>query len=201
MALGLVEKDGNISGVYDVNLDTKEFSAVRPALGWVAYQLKDVSTASWHSYRTGSYDRERREARFMEKLTGKEIPSAGHLAAEQFSFIDEITTDHGWLTFYLENCFNVDKVFGMRTAKQDGQLNIYANYDMDNGQICDALELVLVHTDGTEESSAYPLNAVEKAVLLQKMDSYCQQQTGLSLKDYNVQQIAEKTPGPSGPVM
>ena len=57
MALGLVEKDGNISGVYDVNLDTKEFSAVRPALGWVAYQLKDVSTASWHSYRTGSYDR------------------------------------------------------------------------------------------------------------------------------------------------
>ena len=201
MALGLVEKDGNISGVYDVNLDTKEFSAVRPALGWVAYQLKDVSTASWHSYRTGSYDRERREARFMEKLTGKEIPSAGHLAAEQFSFIDEITTDHGWLTFYLENCFNVDKVFGMRTAKQDGQLNINANYDMDNGQICDALELVLVHTDGTEESSAYPLNAVEKAVLLQKMDSYCQQQTGLSLKDYNVQQIAEKTPGPSGPVM
>lgn len=66
MAAGCVNGDRRVSGAYDVDLDAKEFSAVRPELGWITYRLKDVSTASWHSYRTGSYDRERRDARFMQ---------------------------------------------------------------------------------------------------------------------------------------
>lgn len=62
MALGCIEGNRKITGVYDVNLDAQEFSSVRPDFGWVAYRLKDVSTASWHSRRTGSYDRERRNS-------------------------------------------------------------------------------------------------------------------------------------------
>ena len=71
-------------------------------------------------------------------------------------------------------------------------MNLYANYDMTAGQICDELELVLVHASGKEESVEYRLNAVEKAVLLRKMEDYCQQQTGQSLKDYSTQRLAEE---------
>ena len=87
------------------------------------------------------------------------------------------------------------------TAKQDGQLNIYANHNMAAGQISDELELTLIHADGHEESLSYSLNAVEKAVLLRKMDDYCQQQTGQPLADYSVQLMAEDLASPIGPVL
>ena len=201
MAAGCVEGDRKITGVYDVDLDAKEFSAVRPIHGWISYRLKDVSTANWHSYRADSYDRERRQARFMEKLAGREILSSGHLSAEHFSFADEITADDGRLNFYLENSFDGDRVFGTRTAKGDDWLNVYANYDMAAGQVCDMLEAVLHRADGREESIEYSLDAVEKAALLRKMEDYCQQQTGQSLKEYSAQCMAEDMAPPAGPVM
>ena len=96
------------------------------------------------------------------------------------------------LNFYLETGFDVDKVFGTRTAERAEQMNLYADYDMGAGQVCDELELVLVHASGKEEALTYPLNAEEKAVLLRKMDDYCQQQTGQSLQDYSTQRMAEE---------
>ena len=201
MAVACVTGARKITGVFDVDLDAQEFSSVRPELGWITYRLKDVSTASWHLYRADSYDRERRQARFTEKLTGREIASAGHLSAKDFSFADEITADDGRLNFYLENSFDVDRVFGTRTAKGDDWLNVYANYDMAAGQVCDMLEVDLHRADGREESIEYRLNAVEKAALLQKMDTYCQQQTGQSLADYSAQRMAEDMAPPAGLVM
>lgn len=201
MAVACVTGARKITGVFDVDLDAQEFSSVRPELGWITYRLKDVSTASWHSYRADSYDRERRQARFTEKLTGREIASAGHLSAKDFSFADEITADDGRLNFYLENSFDVDRVFDTRTAKGDDWLNVYANYDMASGQVCDMLEVDLHRADGQEESMEYRLNAVEKAALLQKMDAYCQQQTGQSLREYSAQCMAEDMAPPAGPVM
>ena len=70
-------------------------------------------------------------------------------------------------------------------------LNVYANYDMASGQVCDELEVDLHWADGREETVEYRLNAVEKAVLLWKMDAYCQEQTGLSMADYSAQMMAE----------
>ena len=201
MAVACVTGARKITGVFDADLDAQEFSSVRPDLGWITYRLKDVSTASWHSYRTGSYDKERRQARFTEKLAGREIVSAGHLSAKDFSFADEVTADDGRLNFYLENSFDVDRVFGTRVAKGDDWLNVYANYDMASGQVCDMLEVDLHRADGREESMEYCLNAVEKAALLQKMDAYCQQQTGQSLREYSAQCMAEDMALPAGPVM
>lgn len=201
MLTSCMEGGGQITDAYDVDLDRLELSAVRPSLGWVSYRLKDASTAVWHADRCGSYDWNVRKARFMEKLAGREIASAGHLSAEDFSFADEITADDGRLNFYLENSFDVDRVFGTRTAKSDNWLNIYANYDMAAGQVCDVLEVDLHRADGREESIEYRLNAVEKAALLQKMDTYCQQQTGQSLADYSAQCMAEDMAPPAGPVM
>lgn len=201
MLTSCMEGGRQITDVYDVDLDRRELSTVRPSLGWVSYRLKDASTAVWHADRCGSYDWNVRQARFMEKLAGREIASAGHLSAENFSFADEITADDGRLNFYLENSFDVDRVFGTRTAKRDDWLNVYANYDMASGQVCDMLEVDLHRADGREGSMEYRLNAVEKAALLQKMDAYCQQQTGQSLADYSAQHLTEDMVPPAGPVM
>ena len=167
----------------------------------VSYRLKDVSTAVWHADRCGSYSWNVRNARFTEKLAGKETASAGHLSAKNFSFADEITADDGRLNFYLENSFDVDRVFGTRTAKGDDWLNVYASYDMAAGQVCDMLEVDLHRADGREESLEYRLDDVEKSALLQKMDAYCQQQTRQSLKEYSAQCMAEDMAPPAGPVM
>lgn len=201
MAARCVDRDKKITGVYDVDLDARVFSQVRPVHGWVSYRLKDVSTASWHAFRTGSYDRDRRQARFTQKLEGKEIVSAGRLGAANFSFVDEIMAVGGRLNFYLENSFDVDRVFGTRTAKRDDWLNVYANYDMSSRQVCDELELVLIRASGKDMSLSYPLNTVEKAALLRRMEDYCQQQTGQSLEDYSTQLMAADMTPPTGPAM
>ena len=201
MLTSCMEGECQITDVYDVDLDRLELSAVRPSLGWVSYRLKDASTAVWHADRCGSYSWNVRNARFTEKLAGKETASAGHLSAENFSFADEITADDGRLNFYLENSFDVDRVFGTRTAKRDDWLNVYANYDMASGQVCDMLEVDLHRADGREVSMEYRLNAVEKAALLRKMEDYCQQQTGQSLADYSAQRLTEDMAPPTGPVM
>jgi hypothetical protein len=203
MAFACVTGDQKITGVYDVDLDTKEFSAVRPELGWITYRLKDVSTASWHSYRGGSYDRERRQFRLMEKLADREIPSAGHLSSENIVLSDGLVADNGQLNFYMETAFGVDKVFGTRICpgESDDSLNIYANYDCAAGQVCDELEVDLHWADGREEAVEYRLNAVEKATLLRKMEEYCLQQTGQTLKDYSGQLLAEDMAPPTAPSM
>ena len=56
MLTSCMEGDRQITYVYDVDLDRRELSAVRPSLGWVSYRLKDASTAVWHADRCGSYD-------------------------------------------------------------------------------------------------------------------------------------------------
>jgi len=78
---------------------------------------------------------------------------------------------------------------------------VYADYDMVAGQVCDKLEVDLHRADGREESLEYRLNAAEKAVLLRKMDAYCQQQTGQTLAEYSAQRMAEEMTPPTGPVM
>ena len=118
----------------------------------------------------------------------RQAPAAWHLSAEDISLTEEICEMDGHrLNFYMAAGFDA----GTRTAMRGAQLNVYANYDMGTGQVCDELELVLVHASGKEEALTYPLNAVEKAVLLRKMDDYCQQQTGQSLQDYSTQRLAE----------
>ena len=77
---------------------------------------------------------------------------------------------------------------------------IYANYDMEKNHPCDTLELNLCKADGTEETWSYPLNAAEREVLARKMEAFCQQQTGMSLRDY-AQQFQEKPEQRQGPVM
>ena len=192
MAAARSAQSCKVAAAFDIDFDRMEFSTVHPFTGWATYKLNDVSTAVWYAERCGSYEWAVRQARLVEKLAGREICSAGHLSAEDLTPAEEICEMDGHrLNFYLETGFDVDKVFGTRTAKRAEQMNLYANYDMGTGQVCDELGLVLVHASGKEEELAYSLNAVEKTVLLRKMDDYCQRQTGQSLKDYSAQRLAE----------
>ena len=80
-------------------------------------------------------------------------------------------------------------------------LNVYANYDMNSGQVCDELEIALHRGDGSETALSYHLNAAEKEVLLRKMEDYCQEQTGMGLAEYSAQIMAEAPEPPTGPAM
>ena len=136
-------------------------------------------------------------------MDGRELTSPGHLSARDISFADEISEINGLLNFYMETGFNVDAVFGTHvcTSENDDTLNVYANYDCSTGQVCDELEVDLHRADGGEESLPYTLNAAEKEVLLRKMDAYCQEQTGQTLRDYSAQLMADDMAPPTQPLM
>ena len=164
--------------------------------------MRDVSAAVYHATRSQFASSDDKWRKLLDHLSGKEITSARHLSARNFSFGDEIIESDGKLNFYVQAEFDVDAAFGtfVLTDKNDDWLNIYANYDIAEDRPCDTLELTLCKGDGSEESWSYPLNAAEQDVLLRKMEEYCQQQTGMSLHDY-AQQFREEPEQQQGPVM
>ena len=188
-----IENTGKVRGVFDVNFDKREFSAVHVMDGWRTWAMRDVSAAAYHATRSQFASSDDQWRKLLDHLSGKEIPSAGHLSARNFSFGDEIIESDGKLNFYVRTEFDVDTAFGtfVLTDKNDDWLNIYANYDIAEDRPCDTLELTLCKGDGSEESWSYPLNAAEQEVLMRKMEEFCQQQTGMSLREY-AQQLHEE---------
>ena len=194
-----MENTGKVIGAFDINFDKWEFSAVNTMDGWQSWFMRDVSTAAYHANRSQLASNDERWRKLLGHLDGKEITSAGHLSARNFSFGDEIIESDGKLNFCVRTNFDVDEAFGtfVCTDQNDDWLNIYANYDVEQDRLCDTLELNLCKGDGSEESWSYPLNAAEQEVLLRKMEAFCQQQTGMSLHEY-AQQLRDsesQTPG------
>lgn len=198
-----MENTGKVTGAFELDFEKQEFSAVHIMDGWQTFAMDDVSSAAYHAYRKNRLSAEQRLSRFLDRLDGRQLPSAGHLSARELVLAEEISEVDGLLNFYLETSFDVDKVFGTKvcTGENDDWLNVYANYDTASGQVCDTLEIALHRGDGGEKSLSYLLNAAEKEVLLRKMEEYCQEQTGMSLSDYSAQLTAENMAPPAGPVM
>ena len=197
-----MENTGKVRGVFDVNFDKREFSAVRIMDGWRTWAMRDVSAAVYHATRSQFASSDDKWRKLLDHLSGKEITSVGHLSARNFSFGDEIIESDGKFNFYVQTEFDVDAAFGtfVLTDENDDWLNVYANYNIAQGKPCGTLELTLCKGDGSEESWSYQLNAAEQDVLLRKMEEYCQQQTGMSLHDY-AQQFREEPEQQQGPVM
>ena len=187
-----MENTGKVRGVFDVNFDKREFSVVHIIDGWQTWAMRDVSVAVYHATRSQFASGDDKWRKLLDHLNGKEITSAGHLSAQNFSFGEEIIELDGKLNFYLQADFDVDAAFGtfVCTDQNDDWLNIYANYDIEKDRLCDTLELNLCKGDGTEENWSYHLNAAEQEVLARKMEAFCQQQTGMSLHEY-AQQLRE----------
>ena len=79
-----MENTGKVRGVFDVNFDKREFSAVHIMDGWQTWAMKDVSAAVYHATRShfaSSHDKWRK---LLDHLSGKEITSAGHLSVRNF---------------------------------------------------------------------------------------------------------------------
>ena len=188
-----MENTGKVTGVFDLNFDKREFSAVHTIEGWKTWAMQDVSTAAYRAAQKQLVSGDVMLQKLLECLNGKEITSAGHLSARNFSFGEEIIESDGKLNFYLQADFDVDAAFGtfVCTDQNDDWLNIYANYDIEKDRLCDTLELNLCKGDGTEENWSYHLNAAEQEVLRRKMEAYCQQQNGMSLHEY-AQQLREE---------
>ena len=197
-----MQNTGKNRGVFDLDFDKREFSAVHIMDGWWTWAMRDVSVAAYHATRSTFAPAKEQWSKLLDHLSGKEITSAGHLSARNFSFGDEIIESDGKLNFYVQTEFDVDAAFGtfVLTDENGDWLNVYANYNIAEDRPCDTLELTLCKGDGSEESWSYQLNAAEQDVLLRKMEEYCQQQTGMSLRDY-AQQFREEPEQQQGPVM
>lgn len=188
-----IDNTGRIEDAFDIDFDKREFSGVQIMDGWKTYAMHDVSTAIYHADRSPYTRPTQRLDILLDKLDGKEITSAGHLSARELSFEDEICDMDDRLNFMLGGGFDVDAAFGtfVVTEQNDDWLNVYANYDMPTGEVCDTLDIVLHRGDGADEELSYTLNADEKEIIRRKMDAYCQERTGMTLVDYSAQRMAE----------
>ncbi len=85
-------------------------------------------------------------------------------------------------------------MFGLdvETEENSDYLNLYANYDMERGCVCETLEVYLVRGDGSELECEYRLTPVEQETLRSKMDSYCMAQMGIPLEKAREQYLAEE---------
>lgn len=198
-----MDNTGKVAQCYDVDLDKREFSAVHIMDGWKTYAVADVSVAAYHANRSQHENRDTRFQKLIDFLDGKEITSAGHLSSRNISFSEEIMEMDDRLNFYIDVSFNVDAVFGTNvcTTENDDWLNVYANYDMASGTVCDTLDIELHRGDGAEEELIYTLNAAEKDVILRNMDDYCQVQTGMTLSEYSAQRMSEYNAPQMGQLM
>lgn len=204
-----------VTGAFKIDLDAGTFATMdRGTIKkrderdcWHCYQVKDVQTAVFHAFRREWQNWEARLDLFEERLKGRELTPAHALDVSQVTFGDEIMEMDNHLNFYVAVDFDPDRAFGANvcTDENDDWVNVYANYDIRKGRVCDELEVDLCMGDGTERNYIYPLTSAERKALTKKMDAYCLEQTGQSLKEYSAQlrgQSQEDGPTMSGgPVM
>ena len=107
-----MENTGKVRGVFDVNFDKREFSAVHIMDVWRTWAMRDVSVAAYHATRSSFAPAKEQWSKLLDHLSGKEITSAGHLSARNFSFGEEIIESDGKLNFYVQADFDVDAAFG-----------------------------------------------------------------------------------------
>lgn len=79
-----MENTGKVRGVFDINFDKREFSAVHIMDGWQTWAMRDVSVAVYHATRSQFASSDDQWRKLLEHLDGKEITSAGHLSARIF---------------------------------------------------------------------------------------------------------------------
>lgn len=182
LAAWRLENLGKVTGLVEIDFDKGLLSALNIMDGWQSFRLKDVSSAAYFADKSGHVNKEVRWNIFLSRLEGKQLTShtqapvelhgSRRLRPEEVTFSDEVSELDGRLNFYMDCSFNPDEVFGTHVDSADNNnwLNIYAEYDLENSQVCDALKVILCREDGFDYEMAYQLNAAEKSAILDKMD-------------------------------
>ena len=198
-----LQNTGKVSGVFEMDFDRDTFSAANAMDGWHTYRIHDVSVAAYHAFRKQNISTDQRWERLLDKLDGKELTPSSEamvltgsrrLSMNEISFQDDMSECGSLLNFYVPVTFDPDAVFGTNVATDanDDYLNVYADFDLDVGEVCDALTVIQVCGDGSEETYRYPLTEEDRSILRSKMNDYCMEQTGMSLDDYRAQYLAEE---------
>lgn len=199
----LLRGSPRVVGIYDIDLDAGEIYALDPEKGWRGYKIKDVSVAAYFATKRESDSWIAKRNRFYGRLGDKELPrivrpiairGTESLPTDLLCFEEEISQIDHLLNFYIPVHFDVDAVCGtyVNTAGNGDWLNLYANYDMEQGCVCDTLAVTLVRDTSPDLECEYRLTPEEQELLCSKMDSYCQEQMGISLKTARAQYLAEE---------
>ena len=204
-----LENTGRVTGAFDIDLDNGRFDALHIMDGWQCFRIQDVSSAVYFANKKSGVRQEERWKVFLDRLDGKQLlreTEPGYLTgsrmlrAEEICFSEDIVQNGKLLEFCLDGAIDVDKMFGTNTCDYDNGdwFNIYANYDMEAHRVCDTLEVYLQHEDGGEQEFKYRLSEEELALLLTRMENYCQQQWEQSLEDCCADYLAEQKQAPQG---
>lgn len=201
-----LDNTGRVVGAFDINLDSRTFDGLHIMDGWQRFRIQDISTAVYYATKKRYAPQEYQWKVFLNRLDGKQLVTETEtpflrgqreLSSGDIYFSDEIMQNDNLLEFYMDGSFYVDAVFGTQvcTSENDDYLNIYANYDMEQGCVCDTLEVYLVRGDGSEQAYKYSLSDDEQALLLPKMEEYCKQQFGSGLSELCQQYLSEQAEG------
>ena len=186
-----MDNTGRVVGAYEIDMDKGEFSVLNIMDGWQVFRSKDICTAAYHAMRKDYMRWDSRWDVFLSALDGKEMTGwpivrelhgARRLQLEEMCFDEEVIASEGKLNFYMPVVFNRYEVFGTPVHLVDS-INVYASYDMDRQCADTALEIVGFKSDAQDVHYRYLLTKDERAVLEQKMETYCQQRYGQSLEE------------------
>lgn len=192
---------GRVTGAFDIDMDDGTFSTLHSTSGWQTFTRRTAISAAYFAMKKDSEAWSRRMQIFVDRLQGKQINpdyeftilrGERSLDSSDIKFADEIIQTDNCLEFYMEVNFNTDELFGtnIRTDHPGRFLNVYANYDMEAEQVCDALTVILVSEKGDVELH-YPLSQEEKERILPKMEAFIQKRHGQSLAECREQYLAE----------
>lgn len=201
-----------VTGVFDVDVDNECFSTLKVKSGWQSYRMNDIRAAVSLAMENGFGDRNGCMEIYSGQLDGKELREGARdifirgdrpFQPDNLHFSDEVEQMNHLLNFYVDADFDVDGIFGTHvdTDENDDWLNVYANYDMERGEVCDTLEICLVRGGSIDLDCQYRLTPEECAALLPKMDGYCKDRMGLSLEEIRAQYLAEQEPPQMQPTM
>jgi len=202
-----LDNTGRVTGAFDIDLDAGRFHVLNIMDGWQCFRVQDISTASYFAMRKDDSSWEERWRVFLERLDGKQLTMESEpgyligrrmLHADEIQISEDIVQNENLLEFCLDGGIDVDSLFGTHTCDSDNSdwFNIYANFDMETGRVCDVLQLYLQHADGGEQEFKYRLSEEEQALLLPRMEEYCQQRWGQSLDECSQQYMKEQTQSP-----
>lgn len=199
-----LDNTGRVVGAFDIDLDNGHLDALNIMDGWKRFRIQDVSSAVYFAMKKSTASPEERWRIFLDRLEERTLhqepepeylTGSRRLCAEDISFAEDIIQNDNLLEFYMEVCFDADQMFGTNvcTTENDDWLNIYANYDLEARRVCDTLEMYLQRGNGDEEAFKYRLSAEEQALLLPKMNTYCQEHWGQSLEECSADYLAEQS--------
>ena len=150
-----------------------------------AYNHSHIIQAEWHgrTYEMSYVNGELTSLRKREEHEYHTLRSPRRLAPENIEIYDEVIQQGRNLNFYMNVWAGIDELLGPLAEEESGfeYADCYANFNMETGCVCDTLTIIVTRSDDTKAECAYWLNPAEKAILREKMDAWCREETGRSL--------------------